>query len=35
VLYDDVAEGSPLVRFAFCKRTEVLEEAVARLSVLA
>ncbi|HEV8297885.1 MAG TPA: pyridoxal phosphate-dependent aminotransferase, partial [Acidimicrobiales bacterium] len=34
VLYDDVAEGSPLVRFAFCKRTEVLEEAVARLSRL-
>jgi N-succinyldiaminopimelate aminotransferase len=31
VLYDDVDEGSPLVRFAFCKRTEVLAEAVARL----
>jgi N-succinyldiaminopimelate aminotransferase len=35
VLYDDVAEGSPLVRFAFCKRTEVLEDAVARLKALA
>jgi N-succinyldiaminopimelate aminotransferase len=34
VLYDDIAEGSPLVRFAFCKRTEVLEEAVARLGGL-
>jgi N-succinyldiaminopimelate aminotransferase len=34
VLYDDIAEGSPLVRFAFCKRTEVLEDAVARLSAL-
>jgi N-succinyldiaminopimelate aminotransferase len=31
VLYDDVEEGGPLVRFAFCKRTEVLAEAVARL----
>jgi N-succinyldiaminopimelate aminotransferase len=35
VLYDDVDEGSPLVRFAFCKRTEVLEDAVGRLSKLA
>ena len=35
VLYDDVQEGSPLVRFAFCKRTEVLEDAVVRLSKLA
>jgi N-succinyldiaminopimelate aminotransferase len=34
VLYDDVDEGSPLVRFAFCKRTEVLEDAVARLAEL-
>jgi N-succinyldiaminopimelate aminotransferase len=34
VLYDDIVEGSPLVRFAFCKRTDVLEEAVARLSRL-
>jgi N-succinyldiaminopimelate aminotransferase len=34
VLYDDVVEGGPLVRFAFCKRTEVLEDAVARLQAL-
>ena len=34
VLYDDVREGGPLVRFAFCKRTEVLEEAVERLQAL-
>ena len=34
VLYDDFVEGSPLVRFAFCKRTEVLEDAVTRLSKL-
>jgi N-succinyldiaminopimelate aminotransferase len=34
VLYDDVREGSPLVRFAFCKRTEVLEEAAERLQGL-
>ena len=31
VFYDDVAAGAPLVRFACCKRREVLEEAVARL----
>lgn len=35
VLYDNVNEGSPLVRFAFCKRTEVLEDAIERLSKLA
>jgi N-succinyldiaminopimelate aminotransferase len=34
VLYDDVVEGGPLVRFAFCKRTEVLEDAVARLKAM-
>lgn len=34
VLYDDVDEGGPLVRFAFCKRTEVLEQAVERLAKL-
>lgn len=34
VLYDDVREGGPLVRFAYPKRTEVLEEAVARLGRL-
>ena len=27
-----VDEGAPLVRFAFCKRTEVLEDAVERLA---
>jgi N-succinyldiaminopimelate aminotransferase len=32
VLYDDVVEGGPLVRFAYCKRVEVLEEAIARLA---
>ena len=31
VFYDDVEAGRPLVRWAFCKRTEVLTEAVARL----
>lgn len=32
VLYDDVAEGSPLVRFAYCKKFEVLDAAIERLS---
>ncbi|SDK50677.1 N-succinyldiaminopimelate aminotransferase [Streptomyces indicus] len=31
VFYDDKEAGRSLVRFAFCKRTEVLEEAVQRL----
>jgi len=35
VFYDDVDAGRALVRFAFCKRTEVLEEAVTRLKTLA
>ncbi len=35
VFYDDVDAGRPLVRFAFCKRPEVLDEAVARLARLA
>jgi N-succinyldiaminopimelate aminotransferase len=35
VFYDDKAEGRPLVRFAFCKRPEVLAEAVTRLRRLA
>jgi len=30
--YDDAEAGRNLVRFAFCKRAEVLEEAVARLA---
>jgi N-succinyldiaminopimelate aminotransferase len=35
VLYDDNPdEGRTLVRFAFCKRTEVLNEALTRLSAL-
>jgi N-succinyldiaminopimelate aminotransferase len=32
VFYDDTQAGRTLVRFAFCKRPEVLAEAVARLS---
>ncbi|MFE2106689.1 pyridoxal phosphate-dependent aminotransferase [Kitasatospora sp. NPDC059463] len=34
VFYDDPEAGRPLVRFTFCKRTAVLEEAVERLSRL-
>jgi N-succinyldiaminopimelate aminotransferase len=34
VFYDDVDAGRHLVRFAFCKRTEVLDEAVRRLGRL-
>ncbi len=34
VFYDNVEEGRHLVRFAFCKRLEVLDEAVERLSGL-
>lgn len=34
VFYDDPAEADHLVRFAFCKRDEVLHEAVTRLSRL-
>jgi len=32
VFYDDKVAGSPFVRFACCKRPEVLEEAAARLA---
>jgi N-succinyldiaminopimelate aminotransferase len=35
VFYDDVDAGRRLIRFAFCKRPEVLEEAVSRLRKLA
>ncbi len=35
VFYDDVEAGAPLVRFACCKRTEVLDEACNRLKGLA
>src|SRR5262249_56065003 len=34
VFYDDVAAGAPLVRWACCKRTEVLDDARARLKAL-
>jgi len=34
VFYTNKAEGRHLVRFAFCKRTELIEEAVARLKGL-
>jgi len=34
VFYDDVHAGRSLIRFAFCKRTDVLDEAVARLKTL-
>ena len=34
VFYDDVEAGRPLVRFAFCKRDEVLDEAMTRLQAL-
>jgi N-succinyldiaminopimelate aminotransferase len=34
VLYDDKEAGASQVRFAFCKRTEVLQEALARLARL-
>ena len=34
VFYDDKEAGRSLVRFAFCKRDEVIDEAVARLSCL-
>jgi len=35
VFYEDPADGRDIVRFAFCKRFEVLDEAVARLKGLA
>lgn len=35
VFYDNREEGAPFVRFAFCKRREVLQEAVTRLKGLA
>ncbi|MFE5912009.1 pyridoxal phosphate-dependent aminotransferase [Streptomyces wedmorensis] len=34
VFYDHREAGAPFVRFAFCKKTEVLEEAVSRLKRL-
>ncbi|GAA3187850.1 MULTISPECIES: pyridoxal phosphate-dependent aminotransferase [Streptomyces] len=35
VFYDHQEQGAPFVRFAFCKKTEVLQEAVDRLKKLA
>ncbi|MFR9790047.1 pyridoxal phosphate-dependent aminotransferase [Streptomyces sp. MB22_4] len=35
VFYDHREQGAPFVRFAFCKRTGVLEEAASRLRTLA
>ncbi|MFC8917870.1 pyridoxal phosphate-dependent aminotransferase [Streptomyces sp. NPDC057116] len=34
VFYDHREQGAPFVRFAFCKRTEVLQDAVKRLGAL-
>jgi N-succinyldiaminopimelate aminotransferase len=34
VFYDNLVEGRHLVRFAFCKRLDVLDDAVARLEKL-
>ncbi|NGO71886.1 pyridoxal phosphate-dependent aminotransferase [Streptomyces boncukensis] len=34
VFYDHEAEGAPFIRFAFCKRTAVLEDALTRLKSL-
>jgi len=34
VFYDDISAGTPLVRWAFCKRPEVIAEALNRLAVL-
>jgi N-succinyldiaminopimelate aminotransferase len=34
VFYDHRDQGAPYVRFAFCKRPEVLTEAAARLKAL-
>ena len=35
VFYDDKEAGRTQVRFAFCKRPEVLKEALGRLGALA
>ncbi|MBB6418468.1 aspartate/methionine/tyrosine aminotransferase [Streptomyces sp. AK010] len=35
VFYDHREQGTPFVRFTFCKRTGVLEEAASRLKTLA
>ena len=35
VFYDDVEAGRPLIRFAFCKADDVIDDAVDRLSRMA
>ncbi len=35
VFYDDESAGQPFIRFAFCKRDEVIDEAVTRLTHMA
>ena len=35
VFYGDPEQGRSVIRFAFCKRLEVLEEAATRLKALA
>jgi len=35
VFHDDPLDGKPFVRFAFCKRDEVIDEAIARLGASA
>jgi len=35
VFYDDESAGRPFIRFAFCKRDEVIDEAVTRLTNMA
>jgi len=35
VFYDDIDAGRPLVRFTFCKRDAILDEAIDRLGALA
>ncbi len=34
VFYDDIEAGKPLVRWAFCKRPEIISQALERLAVL-
>ena len=34
VIYDNPTPGRPLVRWAFCKQPEVLQEAIKRLQKL-
>ena len=34
VFHDDPRDGKPFVRFAFCKRDEIIDEAVERLAAM-